>query len=73
MDGGSDGYRGGCRQDRHALFGGLDQGRGGRQLKKHAAANIVLDPVMVAQSGDKLLQDTAITAIKAHLLPLATS
>jgi hydroxymethylpyrimidine/phosphomethylpyrimidine kinase len=40
-------------------------------LKKHAATNVVLDPVMVAQSGDTLLQDNAITAIKEHLIPLA--
>jgi hydroxymethylpyrimidine/phosphomethylpyrimidine kinase len=40
-------------------------------LKKHDARNIVLDPVMVAQSGDKLLQDDAIEAIKSHLMPLA--
>jgi hydroxymethylpyrimidine/phosphomethylpyrimidine kinase len=41
------------------------------QLKKYNAKNIVLDPVMVAQSGDKLLQDDAIQAIKEHLMPLA--
>jgi len=41
-------------------------------LRRHEAANIVLDPVMVAQSGDKLLQDEAITALKNHLIPLAT-
>jgi hydroxymethylpyrimidine/phosphomethylpyrimidine kinase len=40
-------------------------------LKKHNAHKIVLDPVMVAQSGDKLLQDDAVDAIKAHLMPLA--
>lgn len=40
-------------------------------LNKHHARNIVLDPVMVAQSGDKLLQDDAIQAIKDHLMPLA--
>jgi hydroxymethylpyrimidine/phosphomethylpyrimidine kinase len=40
-------------------------------LKKHNAQKIVLDPVMVAQSGDKLLQDDAIEAIKTHLMPLA--
>ncbi len=40
-------------------------------LKKHGAQKIVLDPVMVSQSGDKLLQDDAIEAIKAHLMPLA--
>ena len=33
-------------------------------LTKYSARNIVLDPVMVAQSGDKLLQDDAIQAIK---------
>lgn len=41
------------------------------ELRHHQAANIVLDPVMVAQSGDKLLQDTAIAAMKTHLVPLA--
>ena len=40
-------------------------------LKKHGAQKIVLDPVMVAQSGDKLLQDDAVDAIKAHLMPMA--
>jgi hydroxymethylpyrimidine/phosphomethylpyrimidine kinase len=40
-------------------------------LKKHGARKIVLDPVMVAQSGDKLLQEDAIEAIKTHLMPLA--
>jgi hydroxymethylpyrimidine/phosphomethylpyrimidine kinase len=42
-----------------------------RRLKKHGTSNVVLDPVMVAQSGDKLLQDNAIAAIKEHLIPLA--
>ena len=42
-----------------------------RQLRKHAARNIVLDPVMVAQSGDKLLQDEAIEALTAYLFPMA--
>ena len=41
------------------------------QLKKYGAEKIVLDPVMVAQSGDKLLQDDAIQAIKEYLMPLA--
>ena len=41
------------------------------QLDALGARNIVLDPVMVAQSGDKLLQDEAIEAIKKQLLPLA--
>lgn len=41
------------------------------QLKKFSARNIVLDPVMVAQSGDKLLQDDAVEALKTLLMPLA--
>ena len=41
------------------------------RLVTHNAGNIVLDPVMVAQSGDKLLQDDAIEAIKKYLMPLA--
>ena len=40
-------------------------------LRRHGAKNIVLDPVMVAQSGDKLLQDEAVAALKQHLIPLA--
>lgn len=40
-------------------------------LQKFAITTIVLDPVMVAQSGDKLLQDEAIAALKQHLIPLA--
>lgn len=34
--------------------------------------NIVLDPVMVAKSGDKLLQTEAVESLKTRLLPLAT-
>lgn len=41
------------------------------QLITHNAKNIVVDPVMVAQSGDKLLQDDAIEAMKKNLMPLA--
>lgn len=33
---------------------------------------IVLDPVMVAKSGDTLLADSAIDALKSHLIPRAT-
>ena len=40
-------------------------------LIHHGAKNIVLDPVMVAQSGHKLVQDEAIAAIKELLIPLA--
>lgn len=41
-------------------------------LRDYAATNIVLDPVMVAKSGDKLLLPSAITAMKECLFPLAT-
>ena len=43
------------------------------QLKSHQAKNIVLDPVMVAKSGDRLLKDDkTVEAMKKHLMPLAT-
>ena len=41
-------------------------------LIRHGVGTIVLDPVMVAQSGDKLLQEEAIEALKSELIPLAT-
>lgn len=41
------------------------------QLRRYAAGNIVLDPVMVAQSGDRLIESDAVTAIRDHLMPLA--
>lgn len=40
-------------------------------LKESAAPNAVLDPVMVAKSGDKLLLPDAISAMKEQLFPLA--
>ncbi len=42
-----------------------------RQLRKHSAKNIVLDPVMAAQSGEGLLLEEAIEAMKGLLMPLA--
>jgi len=42
------------------------------QLLRHRLGAVVVDPVMVAQSGDRLLQDEAVAAIKDELLPLAT-
>ncbi|MBI9084550.1 MAG: bifunctional hydroxymethylpyrimidine kinase/phosphomethylpyrimidine kinase [Desulfobacterales bacterium] len=41
------------------------------RLAAHRVANIVLDPVMVAKSGDKLLQDDAIDALRTLLIPMA--
>jgi hydroxymethylpyrimidine/phosphomethylpyrimidine kinase len=42
------------------------------ELRRYKVDNIVLDPVMVATSGDKLLQDDAVEALKEHLLPMAS-
>jgi len=41
------------------------------KLRAYGVQRIVADPVMVAQSGDKLLQDDAVEALKTHLFPLA--
>ncbi len=41
-------------------------------LKKYEVKKVVLDPVMVAQSGDILLKNDAIDAIKKYLMPLST-
>lgn len=41
------------------------------KLEEYQAKNIVLDPVMVATSGSKLLKDDAIDTLKERLIPLA--
>jgi len=41
-------------------------------LQRHRPAFIVLDPVMVATSGARLLEPDALDALRARLLPLAT-
>ena len=43
-----------------------------RKLKEYGAKNIVLDPVMVATSGAKLISEDAIEILKENLIPLAT-
>ncbi len=40
-------------------------------LKAHAARNVVLDPVMVAASGDALLRPEAVATLREVLLPVA--
>ena len=41
-------------------------------LERHAPPEVVLDPVMVATSGAKLLEDDALHALRTRLLPLAS-
>ena len=43
-----------------------------KKLQQYQAKNIVVDPVMVATSGAKLINDEAIEALKNQLLPIAT-
>lgn len=42
------------------------------KLIKYRAKNIVVDPVMVATSGSKLISDEAIDTLEKRLIPLAT-
>ena len=42
-----------------------------RMLRKYNVTNIVLDPVMVSTSGHKLIEDSAIEALKGELIPMA--
>ena len=43
-----------------------------KKLREYGAANIVVDPVMVATSGARLISEEAILTLKKELLPLAT-
>jgi hydroxymethylpyrimidine/phosphomethylpyrimidine kinase len=40
-------------------------------IERHRIPNLVVDPVMIAKGGAKLLRDDAIDALRARLLPLA--
>lgn len=42
------------------------------KLQKFNAKNIVIDPVMVATSGSKLISEDAIDTLKSYLMPMAT-
>lgn len=41
-------------------------------IREHDLPNLVVDPVMVATSGDRLIDASAVRTIVEHLLPLAT-
>ena len=41
-------------------------------LKRHEVKNVVLDPVMVAASGDRLLAPEAVEVLRRVLIPRAT-
>ncbi len=43
-----------------------------RVLRQYELKHIVLDPVMVAKGGDKLLADEAVDALRSELLPIAS-
>lgn len=43
-----------------------------KKLKEYKAENNVVDPVMVATSGARLISEDAIETLKKELLPLAT-
>ena len=40
-------------------------------IRRHELRNLVVDPVMVAKSGDRLLREDAVEALRRKLLPLA--
>jgi len=42
-----------------------------RSLRAHGARRVVLDPVLVAKSGARLLEDDGVLALKEELFPLA--
>lgn len=56
------------------MLGGVDVVRAvAATLRQHAAGiPLVVDPVMVAKGGARLLDDAAITAVRHDLLPMAT-
>jgi hydroxymethylpyrimidine/phosphomethylpyrimidine kinase len=42
------------------------------KVAEHGLQHLVVDPVMVAKSGDRLLREDAVRALRERLLPLAT-
>jgi len=54
------------------LFSAALIGQVAESLRRHRPRWLVVDPVMVATSGAKLLQDDAVAALRSELLPLAS-
>jgi hydroxymethylpyrimidine/phosphomethylpyrimidine kinase len=44
-----------------------------KKITEHRLKNLVVDPVMVATSGDLLIEKNAVTALRARLVPLAAA
>jgi hydroxymethylpyrimidine/phosphomethylpyrimidine kinase len=42
------------------------------KIREHGISTLVVDPVMVATSGDRLLHEESVAALRTELLPLAT-
>jgi hydroxymethylpyrimidine/phosphomethylpyrimidine kinase len=42
-----------------------------QQLRRHSVERLVVDPVMIAKSGDPLLKQEAVEALRTQLVPLA--
>jgi hydroxymethylpyrimidine/phosphomethylpyrimidine kinase len=43
-----------------------------KKIREHRLRNVVVDPVMVATSGDLLIKKSAVAALRTRLIPLAT-
>ncbi len=43
-----------------------------QKIQEHRLRNLVVDPVMVATSGDLLIKKNAVAALRSRLIPLAT-
>ena len=61
-----------CERENYEIWSVAMAPNNGWIVKKFNLKNVVLDPVMVAQSGDSLVRDDAIDAYKEFLIPLAT-
>jgi hydroxymethylpyrimidine/phosphomethylpyrimidine kinase len=61
----------------HALKTGMLASAGiidtvAKKIRQHRLKNLVVDPVMVATSGDLLIKKNAVAALRSRLFPLAT-